>query len=111
MHLQAPSPEREEKPKEVEENNPEETEKCEDPDSGFPDDAFLMMSQLQWEDDVIWDGSEIKHKVKTIKVFTDRSFRPVIAGFNASILFCMFSIHLLLINYIFYKIHQKCCQQ
>lgn len=37
--------------------------KEEDPNSEFPDDAFLMVSQLQWEDDVIWDGSEIKHKV------------------------------------------------
>ncbi|VVD00816.1 transcription initiation factor TFIID subunit 1 isoform X1 [Leptidea sinapis] len=33
------------------------------PDSVFPDDAFLMVSQLQWEDDVIWDGSEMKQKV------------------------------------------------
>ncbi|KAL4704937.1 hypothetical protein ACJJTC_013394 [Scirpophaga incertulas] len=33
------------------------------PDSGFPEDSFLMVSQLQWEDDVIWDGNEIKHKV------------------------------------------------
>ncbi|XP_047024271.1 transcription initiation factor TFIID subunit 1 isoform X5 [Helicoverpa zea] len=61
--IKAPSPEREEKPKEVEEVNPEKQEKEEDPDSGFPDDSFLMVSQLQWEDDVIWDGSEIKHKV------------------------------------------------
>nr|XP_049699918.1 transcription initiation factor TFIID subunit 1 isoform X5 [Helicoverpa armigera] len=61
--IKAPSPEREEKPKEVEEMNPEKQEKEEDPDSGFPDDSFLMVSQLQWEDDVIWDGSEIKHKV------------------------------------------------
>lgn len=63
--MQAPSPEREEqsKPKEVEEEQPEATENNEDPDSGFPDDSFLMVSQLQWEDDVIWDGSEIKHKV------------------------------------------------
>ncbi|XP_050560992.1 transcription initiation factor TFIID subunit 1 isoform X2 [Spodoptera frugiperda] len=62
--IKAPSPEREEnKPKEVEEEKPEEKNEDEDPDSGFPDDAFLMVSQLQWEDDVIWDGSEIKHKV------------------------------------------------
>ncbi|XP_022830703.1 transcription initiation factor TFIID subunit 1 isoform X5 [Spodoptera litura] len=60
----APSPEREEnKPKEVEEEKPEEKKDEEDSDSGFPDDSFLMVSQLQWEDDVIWDGSEIKHKV------------------------------------------------
>ncbi|KAH8024784.1 hypothetical protein HPB51_001198 [Rhipicephalus microplus] len=29
----------------------------------FPDDAYLMVSQLQWEDDVIWNGDDIKHKV------------------------------------------------
>ncbi|CAG5087297.1 Similar to Taf1: Transcription initiation factor TFIID subunit 1 (Drosophila melanogaster) [Cotesia congregata] len=28
------------------------------------DDAFLMVSQLHWEDDIIWDPSEVKHKVK-----------------------------------------------
>ncbi|CAB3224233.1 unnamed protein product [Arctia plantaginis] len=63
--IKAPSPEREEqpKPKEAEEEIVEEPKLEEDPDSGFPDDSFLMVSQLQWEDDVIWDGSEIKHKV------------------------------------------------
>ncbi|EAT42378.1 AAEL006082-PA [Aedes aegypti] len=29
----------------------------------IPDDAFLMVSQLHWEDDVVWDGNDIKHKV------------------------------------------------
>lgn len=29
----------------------------------FVDDAFLMVTQLHWEDEVVWDGSEIKHKV------------------------------------------------
>lgn len=29
----------------------------------FPDDAYLMVSQLQWEDDVIWNGDDIKQKV------------------------------------------------
>ncbi|XP_045448768.1 transcription initiation factor TFIID subunit 1 [Melitaea cinxia] len=65
--VKAPSPERDEKAKE----KPAEETVCianenkdiDSPDSGFPDDAFLMVSQLQWEDDVIWDGSEIKHKV------------------------------------------------
>ncbi|XP_047505448.1 transcription initiation factor TFIID subunit 1 [Pieris napi] len=57
--LKAPSPDREEKP--VEE--PVEDQNTESADSGFPDDSFLMVSQLQWEDDVIWDGNEIKHKV------------------------------------------------
>lgn len=29
----------------------------------FADDAFLMVSQLHWEDEVIWNGDDIKHKV------------------------------------------------
>lgn len=29
----------------------------------LPEDAFLMVSQLHWEDDVVWDGNDIKHKV------------------------------------------------
>ncbi|KAF0298206.1 Transcription initiation factor TFIID subunit 1 [Amphibalanus amphitrite] len=29
----------------------------------FEDDAYLMVTQLNWEDDVIWNGDEIKHKV------------------------------------------------
>ncbi|KAJ2946083.1 hypothetical protein O0L34_g5002 [Tuta absoluta] len=65
--LKAPSPEREQEPKpkpaEPEEEQVREERDQDSPDSGFPDDAFLMVSQLQWEDDVIWDGSEIKHKV------------------------------------------------
>lgn len=37
----------------------------EEPKEGdeFPDDAFLMVTQLHWEDDVVWDGNDIKHKV------------------------------------------------
>ena len=27
------------------------------------DDAFLMVTQANWEDDVIWNGEDIKHKV------------------------------------------------
>ncbi|KRT80746.1 hypothetical protein AMK59_5191, partial [Oryctes borbonicus] len=33
------------------------------PEEKFPDDAFLMVTQLHWEDDVVWDGNDIKHKV------------------------------------------------
>lgn len=33
-------------------------------DKDIPDDAFLMVTQLHWEDDVVWDGNDIKHKVK-----------------------------------------------
>ncbi|CAH1113327.1 unnamed protein product [Psylliodes chrysocephalus] len=36
----------------------------ENQDEGFPDDAFLMVTQLHWEDDVVWDGNDIKHKVQ-----------------------------------------------
>lgn len=56
-----------EKPKEVDDGLLVGNETDDSPDSGFPDDAFLMVSQLQWEDDVIWDGSEIKHKVSEKK--------------------------------------------
>ncbi|XP_023310146.1 transcription initiation factor TFIID subunit 1 isoform X2 [Anoplophora glabripennis] len=31
-------------------------------DKDIPDDAFLMVTQLHWEDDVVWDGNDIKHK-------------------------------------------------
>lgn len=37
----------------------DEIPKFEQPTSD-PDDAFLMVTQLQWEDDVIWDGESIK---------------------------------------------------
>ena len=29
----------------------------------FPPDAFLMVTQMNWEEDVIWNGDDIKHKV------------------------------------------------
>lgn len=29
----------------------------------FPDDAFLMVTQQQWEDDVIWDATMHREKV------------------------------------------------
>ena len=29
----------------------------------FPADAFHMVTQLNWEDDIIWNGEDIKHKV------------------------------------------------
>ncbi|XP_073945377.1 TATA-box binding protein associated factor 1 isoform X2 [Choristoneura fumiferana] len=63
--IKAPSPERDMEPKEKPEDEikTEEPEGTDSPDSGFPEDSFLMLSQLQWEDDVIWDGSEIKQKV------------------------------------------------
>lgn len=35
----------------------------------FADDAFLMVSQLHWEDDVVWNGDDIKHKVSLIQFY------------------------------------------
>ncbi len=29
----------------------------------FPPDAFLMVTQVNWEDDVVWNGDDIRHKV------------------------------------------------
>lgn len=29
----------------------------------FPSDAFLMVTQANWEEDVIWNGDDIRHKV------------------------------------------------
>ncbi|KAM9325646.1 transcription initiation factor TFIID subunit 1 [Gastrophryne carolinensis] len=31
--------------------------------SPIQDEHFLMVTQLQWEDDVIWNGEDVKHKV------------------------------------------------
>ena len=30
----------------------------------IPEDAFLMVTQVNWEDEVIWNGDDIKHKVR-----------------------------------------------
>lgn len=30
----------------------------------FAEDSYLMVSQLHWEDDVIWNGDDIKHKLR-----------------------------------------------
>ncbi|XP_040190381.1 transcription initiation factor TFIID subunit 1 [Rana temporaria] len=54
--------------KETEKETEMETEKKkeppeENPDSQFQDEHFLMVTQLQWEDDVIWNGEDVKHKV------------------------------------------------
>ncbi|XP_030243749.1 transcription initiation factor TFIID subunit 1 isoform X2 [Drosophila navojoa] len=37
--------------------------KAEQQELSIADDAFLMVSQLHWEDDVVWDGNDIKAKV------------------------------------------------
>nr|DBA21735.1 TPA: hypothetical protein GDO54_018336 [Pyxicephalus adspersus] len=51
--------EEEEKVDEIE--KPEPTE--ENTENQFQDEHFLMVTQLQWEDDVIWNGEDVKHKV------------------------------------------------
>lgn len=33
-----------------------------DEDSKVQDELFLMVTQLQWEDDIIWNGEDVKHK-------------------------------------------------
>lgn len=43
--------------------DPKEEEVVEIKGTPIPDDAYLMVSQLHWEDDVVWDGNDIKHKV------------------------------------------------
>ncbi|KAL0280152.1 UNVERIFIED_CONTAM: hypothetical protein PYX00_001531 [Menopon gallinae] len=46
--------------KEKQGNDVDKKESVDDP---FPDDAFLLVSQVHWEDDVVWNGDDIKHKV------------------------------------------------
>lgn len=29
----------------------------------YPEDAYLMVSQLHWEDDIIWNGNDKKYEV------------------------------------------------
>ncbi|KAJ8298033.1 hypothetical protein KUTeg_024564 [Tegillarca granosa] len=41
----------------------EEKEEKLNPDINFPDENFLMVTQLQWEDDIIWNGEEVKQKI------------------------------------------------
>lgn len=30
--------------------------------TSLENEVFLMVTQLQWEDDIIWNGEEVKHK-------------------------------------------------
>ena len=32
-------------------------------DDSFPDDAYLMVTQHQWEDEIIWSGEEARQRV------------------------------------------------
>uniref|UniRef100_A0A671LD25 Transcription initiation factor TFIID subunit 1-like n=1 Tax=Sinocyclocheilus anshuiensis TaxID=1608454 RepID=A0A671LD25_9TELE len=36
--------------------------KTEDESSPMQDELFLMVTQLQWEEDIIWNGEDVKHK-------------------------------------------------
>ena len=40
----------------------------------FPPDAFLMVTQVNWEEDVIWNGDDIKHKVEKTSQFSNSIF-------------------------------------
>uniref|UniRef100_A0A668AYY8 Transcription initiation factor TFIID subunit n=1 Tax=Myripristis murdjan TaxID=586833 RepID=A0A668AYY8_9TELE len=43
--------------------NPEvTTETAEEDKSTLENELFLMVTQLQWEDDIIWNGEDVKHK-------------------------------------------------
>ncbi|CAH1777107.1 unnamed protein product [Owenia fusiformis] len=35
----------------------------EKPTITFPDQAYHMVTQIQWEDDIIWNGDEVRHKI------------------------------------------------
>ncbi|XP_034234543.1 transcription initiation factor TFIID subunit 1-like [Thrips palmi] len=46
----------------------EEVADCGKKENVFADDAYLMVSQIHWEDDVIWNGADVKPEVaKSIK--------------------------------------------
>ncbi|XP_052795206.1 transcription initiation factor TFIID subunit 1-like [Mya arenaria] len=45
----------------------------------IPDEAYLMVTQLQWEDDIIWSGEEARQRVMT----AHRS-KPLLAGWVPS---------------------------
>ncbi|XP_041357029.1 transcription initiation factor TFIID subunit 1-like isoform X3 [Gigantopelta aegis] len=41
----------------------EKEKESEDSALEFPDEAFLMVSQITWEDDIIWNGEEVRQKI------------------------------------------------
>lgn len=45
----------------------------------IPEDAFLMVTQMNWEDDVVWNGEDIKHKVS---YNSPESFSTILDCFN-----------------------------
>lgn len=42
-------------------------DECSDED--IPDDAFHMITQYNWEEDIIWNGDDLKHKVWLVKTY------------------------------------------
>uniref|UniRef100_A0A8D8TL30 Transcription initiation factor TFIID subunit 1 n=1 Tax=Cacopsylla melanoneura TaxID=428564 RepID=A0A8D8TL30_9HEMI len=51
------------KDKKQDEEEEEKDKKTDNQENQFPDDAYLMISQLKWEDDVIWNGDDVRHKI------------------------------------------------
>lgn len=48
---------------EQEDNNDADDNDDEDKDrKALENELFLMVTQLQWEDDIIWNGEDVKHK-------------------------------------------------
>jgi transcription initiation factor TFIID subunit 1 len=45
------------------EDNDNEEETYEREESLDPDDAYHMVTQIQWENDIIWNGDELKQKI------------------------------------------------
>jgi transcription initiation factor TFIID subunit 1 len=50
-----------------------------EPPPDIPDEAFLMITQLQWEDDIIWSGEEARQRVMQAQ-----KMRPLAAGWIPS---------------------------
>ncbi|KAL1456949.1 hypothetical protein WDU94_001632 [Cyamophila willieti] len=51
------------KDRKQDEEEEEKEKKTNNQENQFPDDAYLMISQLKWEDDVIWNGDDVRHKI------------------------------------------------
>ncbi|KAM4620820.1 transcription initiation factor TFIID subunit 1 isoform 1-T1 [Polymixia lowei] len=55
-------PQKQEKPKATIEPPEEEEDDEEKDQQTLENELFLMVTQLQWEDDIIWNGEDVKHK-------------------------------------------------
>ena len=51
------------KKEDIKENDSEPKPSTSNGDRKITDDSFLMVTQANWEDDVIWNGDDIRHKV------------------------------------------------